>query len=58
MGKGYYRSVSALIEQGYLIADAHDKYSGEVWKLPDTLRTNFDEAFDNLSSAQETGATN
>ena len=36
-----YRSVSALIDQGYLIKDADDKWSGEVRELPDKLRTNF-----------------
>jgi len=35
------KSVNALIDQGYRIADADDKWSGKVWKLPDTLRTNF-----------------
>ena len=46
------KSVNDLIDQGYLIKDADDKYSGEAWKLPDSLRTNFDNAFDNLRAGQ------
>ncbi|MCD6594305.1 hypothetical protein J7L68_01330 [bacterium] len=40
MAKRHNISINALIEQGYRIAD--DKWSGKVWKLPETLRTNFD----------------
>ena len=52
MGKGSYHSVNDLIAQGYLIADADDKWSGEAWALPAALRTNFDGAFVNLRAKQ------
>jgi len=42
---------SQLIEQGYIIRDADDKYSGEIWHINAGLRTMFDTAFDDFREA-------
>jgi len=52
MGKGTYKSVNQLIEQGYHISESNVQYAGEAWEIVDPLLTEFDDSFDALRTAQ------
>jgi len=47
-----YKTVSQLIEQGYMITDANVKYAGEPWELTTELEGMFTPAFIALRDAQ------